>query len=84
MRFLLIALIGFLTLSAVFNLDPGPLPGLKVKNALLYVIIIGLALRMTFQRYRLQLPGMLSLWGVLVAYATVTYAAIVLAIDYPG
>ena len=33
MRFLLIALIGFLTLSGVFNFDPGPMPGVKIKNA---------------------------------------------------
>ena len=38
MRFFLIALIGFLTLSAVFNFDPGPMPGIKIKNALLYAI----------------------------------------------
>lgn len=83
MRFLLIALLGFLTLSAVFNFDPGPMPGIKIKNALLYAIILGLFLRMTFQRYRIQLPAMLGLWGVLVGYSIVTYAAIVLVIDYP-
>jgi O-antigen ligase len=83
MRLLLIALIGFLTLSAVFNFDPGPMPGVKIKNALLYAIIIGLLLRMTFQRYRIQLPAMLSLWGVLIGYSMATYAAIVLVIDYP-
>jgi O-antigen ligase len=83
MRFLLIVLIGFLTLSAVFNFDPGPMPGIKIKNALLYAIMLGLLLRMTFQRFRIQLPGMLILWGVLVGYSIVTYAAIVLVIDYP-
>lgn len=83
MRFLLIALIGFLTLSAVFNFDPGPMPGVKIKNALLYAVIVGLFLRMTFQRYRIQLPAMLTLWGVLVGYSILTYAAIVLVIDYP-
>jgi O-antigen ligase len=83
MRFLLIALVGFLTLSGAFNLDPGPIPGIKIKNALLYVIILGLFLRMTFQRYRIQLPAMLTLWGVLVGYSIVTYAVIVLAIDFP-
>ena len=83
MRFLLIALIGFLTLSGVFNFDPGPMPGVKIKNALMYAIIVGLFLRMTFQRYRIQLPGMLTLWGVLVGYSILTYVLIVLAIDYP-
>ncbi len=83
MRFLLIALIGFLTLGAVFNFDPGPMPGVKIKNALLYAIIIGLFLRMTFQRYRIQLPAMLTLWGVMFGYSLLTYAAVVLVIDYP-
>jgi hypothetical protein len=66
MRSLLIALLGFLTLSGVFDFDPGPMPGVKIKNALLYAIIVGLFLRMTFQRYRIQLPAMLTLRGVLV------------------
>jgi O-antigen ligase len=83
MRFLLIALLGFLTLSGAFNFDPGPIPGVKIKNALLYAIIVGLLLRMTFQRYRMQLPAMWTLWGVLVGYSIVTYAVIVLAINYP-
>lgn len=83
MRFLLIALLGFLTLSGAFDFDPGPMPGIKIKNALMYAIILGLFLRMTFQRYRIQLPGMLTLWGVMVGYSIVTYAVIVLAIDYP-
>ena len=84
MRLLLIALLGFLTLSTVFNFDPGPMPGIKIKNALLYAMIIGLFLRTTLQRYRIQLPAMLTLWGVLVGYSMATYAAIVLVIDYPG
>ncbi len=83
MRLLLIALLGFLTLSAVFNFDPGPMTGIKIKNALLYAIIVGLFLRMTFQRYRIQLPAMLTVWGVLVGYSIVTYAVIVLVIEYP-
>jgi hypothetical protein len=44
MRFLLIALVLFLTASAVFGFDPGPLPGIKIKNALLYLIVLALML----------------------------------------
>ena len=83
MRFLLIALTGFLTLSEVFSFDPGPMPGVKIKNALLYAILLGLLMRMTFQRFRIQLPGMLTLWSVMIGYSILTYAAIVLVIDYP-
>ena len=39
MRFMLIALIGFLMLAIALGFDPGPLPGLNVKNAMLYLIM---------------------------------------------
>lgn len=84
MRFLLISLVLFLTASAVFGFDPGPLPGVKIKNALLYLIVLGLMLRMTLDRnFRVQLPGVPILFGILIGYALLTYVAIVLAIDYP-
>jgi O-antigen ligase len=77
MRFLLIALVGFLTLSTVFDFDPGPAPGLKIKNALLYMIVMALLLRMTIDRsYRVQLPAIPMVFGVLIGYATLSYAAI--------
>ena len=64
MRYLLIALILFLTASAVFGFDPGPLPGVKIKNALLYLIVLALMLRVTMDRsYRIQLPGVPILFG---------------------
>jgi hypothetical protein len=84
MRFLLIALILFLTASTVFGFDPGPMPGIKIKNALLYLIVLGLMLRLTLDRnYRIQLPAVPILFGVMIGYAALTYVAIVLAIDYP-
>jgi O-antigen ligase len=84
MRFLLISLVLFLTASAVFGFDPGPLPGVKIKNALLYLIVLGVMLRMTLDRnFRVQLPGVPILFGILIGYALLTYVAIVLAIDYP-
>ena len=84
MRFLLIALVLFLTASAVFGFDPGPLPGVKIKNGLLYLIVLGLMLRMTLDRsYRIQLPGVPILFGIMIGYAVLTYLAIVLVIDYP-
>lgn len=84
MRLLLISLVLFLTASAVFGFDPGPLPGVKIKNALLYLIVLGLMLRMTLDRnFRVQLPGVPILFGILIGYALLTYVAIVLAIDYP-
>jgi O-antigen ligase len=84
MRLLLIALVLFLTLSAVFNFDPGPLPGIKIKNGLLYLIVLGLMLRMTLDRsYRIQLPAVPLLFATMIGYAVFTYVAIVLVIQYP-
>jgi O-antigen ligase len=83
MRLLLIALVVFLMLSTVFGFDPGPLPGVKIKNALLYAIVLGLVLRLTLDRhYRIQLPGVPVLFGTMIGYALLTYVAIVLVIDY--
>lgn len=84
MRYLLLMLILFLTASAVFGFDPGPLPGIKIKNGLLYLILLGLMLRMSMDRsYRIQLPGVPILYSVMIGYAVLTYLAIVLVIDYP-
>ena len=84
MRFLLIALVLFLTASAVFGFDPGPLPGIKIKNGLLYLIVLGLMLRVTLDRsYRAQLPGVPILFGIMIGYALFTFAAIVMVINYP-
>lgn len=85
MRYLLIALILFLMASTVFGFDPGPMPGVKIKNALLYLIVLGLMLRVTMDRsYRIQLPGVPILYSIMIGYATLTYLAIVLVIDYQG
>jgi len=84
MRFLLIALVVFLTASQVFGFDPGPAPGVKIKNALLYLIVLGLLLRLTLDRgFRIQLPAVPILYSIMIVYALLTYLAIVLAIDYP-
>jgi O-antigen ligase len=84
MRLLLIALIAFLVLSTVFGFDPGPLPGVKVKNAVLYAIVLGLALRLTLdRRYRIQLPSVPILFSAMIGYALLTYLVIVLVINYP-
>lgn len=85
MRFLLMALVGFLMLSTVFGFDPGPAPGLKIKNALLYAIMMTLLLRVTLDRsYRIQLPAIPMVFGVLIGYALLTYVVILLVLDYPG
>lgn len=84
MRYLLLALIIFLIASQVFGFDPGPMPGVKIKNALLYMIVLGLMLRVTMDRsYRIQLPAVPIVYGIMIAYSVLTYVAIVLVLDYP-
>jgi O-antigen ligase len=84
MPFLLVLLVGFLTLSTAFDFDPGPAPGVKIKNLLLYLLVLGLLLRMSLDKsYRIQFPSMPILFGILAGYAIVSYLAAVFVIQYP-
>lgn len=84
MRWLLILLTMFLTLSSVFAWDPGPAPGVNIKNALLYMLTLSLFARFALlRRFQLQLPAITIAFIVWIGYAIVTYIAIVLYIDYP-
>lgn len=84
MRFLLATLTFFLTLSSVFSWDPGPAPGVKIKNFILYLLVMGLVFSYASGRkFRIQLPAMNVAFVVLIGYSILTYLAIVLFIDYP-
>lgn len=84
MRFLLIGLVALLTLSSVFDWDPGPAPGVKLKNLILYALTLGLLLRASLdRRFRIELPAIQIVFLVLIVYAIVSYVAVVLVIDYP-
>lgn len=84
MRLLLIALIGFMTLSGAFAFDPGPMPGLTIKNALLYALTLGLLLRFSMDKdFRIELPAIPVTFSVFILYAILTYVAVILVIRYP-
>lgn len=84
MRFVLATLTLFLTLSSVFSWDPGPAPGVNIKNFLLYMLMMGLVFSYANgHKFKIQLPGINVAFVVLIAYSIVTYLAIVLFIDYP-
>jgi O-antigen ligase len=84
MRYVLAALTLFLTLSSVFSWDPGPAPGVKIKNFLLYLLIMGLVFSYANGRkFKIQLPSMNITFIVLIGYCIFSYLAIVLFIDYP-
>jgi O-antigen ligase len=84
MRFLLIALVGSLMLAVALGIDPGPVPGLNIKNALLYLIMLMLLVRVTLdRRYRIQMPSIPLVFIALIGYAVLMYAIVVLVIHYP-
>src|SRR6188768_2565181 len=84
MRFMLIALICSLMLAVALGIDPGPMPGLNLKNALLYVMMLVLLLRVTLdRRYRIQLPSIPLIFITLIGYAAAMLVLIALVIHYP-
>lgn len=84
MRFLLATLTFFLTLSSVFSWDPGPAPGVKIKNFILYLLAMGLLFSFAMgRRFKIQLPAMNVTFAVLIGYSILTYLAIILFIEYP-
>jgi O-antigen ligase len=84
MRLLLIALIAFLTLSSVFAWDPGPAPGVKVKNALLYLLTLGLMLRVALSsELKVKLAPIETAFGVLILYAIGSFVIVVGVVEYP-
>jgi len=83
-RILLLMLVGAITLSTAFNIDPGPMPGVKIKNFLLYMIALTLILNATVRRgFKLQLPSVPALHLALIGYAMVSVLVVALMIDYP-
>jgi len=84
MPYVLATLTLFLTLSSVFSWDPGPAPGVKIKNFLLYMLIMGLVFSYANgHKFKIQLQSMNVAFIVLIGYSIFTYLAIVLFIDYP-
>jgi O-antigen ligase len=85
MRLLFMLVIGALAIADTFSLDMSMGPGLSVKNALIYPIALGLLFRMALTgRFRLRLPVLNAAFVVWVAYAILTWIAIVTVIHYPG
>jgi len=84
MRWLLMLLTAFLTLSSVFAWDPGPAPGVKIKNAILYMLAMSLFARFALlRRFQLQLPAITTAFIIWILYCIFSYIAIVLFLDYP-
>ena len=83
MRYLLALLIFFLTTIDVFGWTLSLAPGLSVKNAILYVIVLALTARFVVRGgMRMELPKVHLWFGVLIVYATLTWFVAGLILQY--
>ena len=71
--------------SQILGLDVSLAPGLSVKNALLYVTFIVIAIETVVTRRRkLELMPVLVPFAMLVTYAILSWMVIVMIVNYPG
>lgn len=85
MRYLLALLIFTLATADVFGWTLSLAPGLSVKNAIIYVALLALAARFVVRGgLRMELPQVHLWFGVLIVYATLTWLAAGLLLDYPS
>ncbi len=85
MRLLFVLLISTLAVSDIMQNGMSLGPGLSVKNALLYPIVLGLLFRMALTgRFRMRLPIVNAAFVLWITYALLTWVACVFMIHYPG
>jgi O-antigen ligase len=83
MRWMFVFLVALLIASDFLGHNPGLGPGLSVKNAFLYVIVMAVVFRMALTgNFKLRLPGMHMAWAMWVGYAILTFFAAWLVIHY--
>src|SRR6516162_4903431 len=83
MRYLLAVLIIFLTIADMFGWTASLAPGLSIKNAILYLIMLALATRFAVRGGARLEPLQLHLWfGALIAYATLSWLVTGLLVRY--
>jgi O-antigen ligase len=83
MRYLLALQIFVLTTVDVFDWTQNLGPGLSVKNAVFYVVLLALAARFVVRGgFRMELPQLHMWFGLLIAYATLTWLTAALIIKY--
>lgn len=83
MRWMLVGLIGLLIITDFTGINPGLGPGLSVKNAMLYMLVMVLAFRIALSGgIRLRMPAMHLAWVAWVGYALLTWLAVSLVLKY--
>jgi len=86
MQFLLLIMILVFFVSDMFNLDFSLGPGVSVKNAMLSLLALALAIRflLSSEKLKLQLPDLLGAFIFLFAYALLTFVIVGAFIKYPN
>lgn len=85
MRWLLLMLIAVLAATDIFSLDLSLAPGLSVKNAMLYMVIMALFFRTVLSgEVKLERPDIHAFFLVWIGYALVTLLLAAFVIQYPG
>jgi hypothetical protein len=80
---MLVGLIGLLIITDFTGINPGLGPGLSVKNAMLYMLVMVLAFRIALSGgIRLRMPAMHLAWVAWVGYALLTWLAVSLVLKY--
>jgi O-Antigen ligase len=85
MRWLFVVLMGVLMISDFHGTNPGLGPGLSLKNAVLYTVVMVLAFRMALTGgFRLRMPALHMAWAVWIFYAILTWLVVTLVLKYHG
>jgi hypothetical protein len=86
LAWLIVLMVVTLTAGDVFGLEMSLAPGLSVKNAFLYLIAFVLVFRRALSGGGERIPfvSVHIAFGILVAYATVSWIVTALVIKYPG
>lgn len=85
MRWLLLILIGVLAVGDIFSWGLGLAPGLSLKNACLYMVVMALLFRTVLSgQMKVELPSIHGMFAVWIGYAILTCLVAGLVIEYPG
>ena len=84
-RFLLFLLFFVMLAADTLGLNLSLAPGLSIKNAFLYLILVGIAIETALKRNRrIELLPVIVPYTLYFFYAVFTVIVIVLLVDYPG
>lgn len=85
MRWLILLLIGVLAATDIFSINQSLAPGLSLKNAVLYLVLMAIFFRTVLSgQIKIELPSIHGMFAVWVGYAILTILVAAVIIEYPG